>query len=121
MAATELVNEFARSLGMTFSGWSGEGSADLEFVDRGRIVFETAAETLLVYLISPLTPAQDPGIAERVLRFCGNVTSLPFPVHCALTPEGSLVFAIRLDPGRQSLSELERALDCLLDFEHHIV
>jgi len=121
MVNTELVEALARSLGMPFSGWDGTGSIHFDFSGRGKIVFEIAGETLLIYLISSLRPAHNPQVADRSLRFCGNESSLPFPVHCALTPEGALVFAIRLDPMRQSLPELERALECLLEFEHHIV
>ena len=119
--AASLVNDFLRSLGMHLDEWKGEGSMELELADRGRIVFETAKEVLLVYLISPLTPLQDPRLSERALRLSGNDSPIPFPVHCALSPEGALVFAIRLDPDRQSLLDLERAIECLLASEHQFL
>lgn len=112
MAAAELIDEFARFLGMDPPIWNGEGAAEFGFVSRGRLVFEAAADDLLMYLIGgPTLPRHHPRLAERALRLCGKIHALP--VHAGLTPLGETVLLIRLEPQRQNLTDLGQELDQL--------
>ncbi len=118
MTNADLVNEFARSLSMNSPPWNGAGRAEFVFASRGRVVFETADEDLLLYLIDKSLPVHNPQLAERVLRLCGKMPASP--VHPGLTPAGELVLLIRLQPRHQNLPDLERGLEQLFALQDRL-
>jgi type III secretion system chaperone SycN len=116
--ATDIVNEFVRSIGVRDLDWAGDAPLSLSFEHRGTLVFEQSADHLLMYLQRGFDPFGDDAILHKALQRCHYQENHPFQVSVGLRGEDALIFSLRLRESEISLPALESGLELLTELHN---
>jgi type III secretion system chaperone SycN len=112
MSVDSAIAEFGRSMGMGQLAFNDHGVVRLRFERTGALSIEHHGETTLIGLARPLDRFRD-GVLERALALCHFDRADRLRPDAGVTPDGALVFSVRLDDKVLDLPTLESAFDLL--------
>lgn len=111
-ALAALVQEWARTLGMSGLQTNASGGIGLKIESVGSLRIDPHEEDAIVYLLREIS-LPSAAIFRRALQLCHPAERLPFAANCGLRGENLLGFFIRLESEDLTLPRLEAAIEQL--------